>query len=349
MATPRRKQSPSVEQQLFDKPYEFEYPQAIRLLEMLYPAKEPVAGAPNAHLEAVRIQSNILLSTPPSDLFALTPPKNDNHPATLTINFMGIAGQTGPLPAVYSEVILDRLKNKDFAFRSFLDLFNNRLNGIHYRIQVKYNLCLNAQPPHQTEAAKVLKYLGGLSHPERLADKKSTALKVPLRSYIKYAGLLWQAPHSSIGLKVALEDYFHLPIEIKEFQGEWAHLEKNQWTYIGKNGHHNVLGESAALGTKAWIHGSKIRLQIGPLSLKHYHSLLPNNPHNHLIAKFTRHYMGRENFFDYELSLKHSEATQTRLDGKSALGWTTWMPKIQKGYLPTSITIKANDPLDHGF
>ncbi len=340
MAPPLRKQSPSLKKQLFDKPYEFEFAQAVKLLEKLYDHKEPIAITPRADLDAVRIKSTTLLSTPPSDLYSLTPPENENFPATLNINFMGIAGQTGPLPNVYGELILDRVKSKDYAFLEFLDLFNNRLNGIHYHIQVKYNITLSHNLPQATEAATILKHFGGLVHSQEV-----TSQLIPMRSYVKYAGLLWQKPRSAAGLHVALEDYFQLPFDVTQFQGQWTILEPEQCTIIGTKGQYDVLGEGAALGTKAWIHGEKIRLKIGPLDLDHYVSLLPGKKHNKRVAEFTRYYLGCENIFDYKLSLKSDQAIPTKLDGKSALGCTSWMNTTPKNYTPESIVVKSDDPM----
>lgn len=340
MATPLRKQSPSIKKQLFDKPYEFEFSQAVKLLEILYAHKEKIGIVPRSDLDAVRIKSTTFLSTPPSDLYSLSPPENENFPAILNINFMGIAGQTGPLPNVYGELIMDRVKSKDYAFLEFLDLFNNRLNGIHYRIQVKYNISLSHSLPDKIEAAKVLKYFGGLTQ-----ASPSTSQHIPLRSYVKYAGLLWQKPRSAAGLHIVLEDYFQLPFEIEQFQGQWTILDQNQQTFIGKKGQYDVLGEDAALGVKAWIHGEKIRLDIGPLDLETYISLLPGKEHNKRVAEFTRYYLGCENYFDYKLSLKRDHALPTKLDGKSVLGWTAWMNKTAIGYTPDSIVVKSDDPM----
>mgnify|MGYP003630285949 CR=1 FL=1 len=340
MATPLRKQSPSVEQQLFEKPYEFEFAQAVKLLEGLYGDKKRLGETAQSSFESVRLKSNILLSTPPSDLYSLTLPASEKDPVTLVINFMGIAGQTGPLPNVYSELILDRLKEKDYAFREFLDVFNHRLSSIHYRIHVKYTIALNPNLPGETEVAEVLKYLGGMT---RAAEDNAHLL--PLRSYLKYVGLLWQKPHSAVGLEVALKDYFQLPVSVEQFAGRWFQIEQEERTFLGEKGRHGVLGQGAALGTKVWIQGEKIRLRVGPLDLVDYCRMLLGAKYNKLFSEFSRHYLGRENLFDYRISLKKDQATLTRLDGKSALGWTSWMIKTAKGYTPESIVVRANDPL----
>lgn len=344
MATPLRKQSPSVEQKLFEKPYEFEYAQAIKLLENIYSHKERLGQTAQASFESVRIKSNILLSTPPSDLYSLTVPASEKDPVTLTINFMGIAGQTGPLPNVYAELILDRLREKDYAFREFLDIFNHRLSSIHYRIHVKYTISLNPNLPGETETALVLKHLGGLS-----CSEEDRANLLPLRGYLKYVGLLWQKPHSAIGLQVALKDYFQLPVYVEQFIGRWFTIEEEERTFLGEKGRHGVLGRGAALGAKVWIHGEKIRIAVGPLDLVDYCRMLPGAKYNRLFSEFTRHYLGRENLFDYRISLKTDQAMPTRLDGKSALGWTSWMIETPKDYIPESIVVRANDPLHKGM
>ena len=344
MATPLRKQSPSIEQKLFEKPYEFEFAQAIKLLENIYAHKKRLGETSQASFESVRIKSNILLSTPPSDLYSLTMPASEKDPVTLTINFMGIAGQTGPLPNVYAELILDRLRVKDYAFREFLDIFNHRLSSIHYRIHVKYTIALNPNLPGETETALVLKHLGGLS----CAGEESDGL-IPLRGYLKYAGLLWQKPHSAMGLQIALKDYFQLPVYVQQFIGRWFTIEEEERTFLGEKGRHSVLGQGAALGTKVWIHGEKIRVVVGPLDLVDYCRMLPGAKSNKLFSEFTRHYLGRENLFDYRISLKRDQATPTRLDGRSALGWTSWMIEESKDYMPESIVVRADDPLHKGM
>ena len=338
MATPLRKQSPSVERQLFEKPYEFEFAQAIKLLEGLYGHKKRLGETAQASLEAVRLKSTILLSTPPSDLYSLTMPASEKDPVTLTINFMGIAGQTGPLPNVYSELILDRLKSKDYAFREFLDVFNHRLSSIHYRIHVKYTIALNQNLPGETETAEVLRHLGALSS---AADNASHLL--PLRAYLKYVGLLWQKPRSAVGLEVALKDYFQLPVIVEQFIGRWFKIEEEERTFLGGKGRHGILGQGAALGTKAWIQGEKIRVSVGPLDLVDYRKMLPGAEYSNLFSEFTSHYLGSEALFDYRVSLKKGQATATRLDGKSALGWTSWMIEVAGGYTAESIVVRAGD------
>ena len=46
---------------------------------------------------------------------------------------MGLAGTGGILPSHYTQLLIDRVREKDFGLRDFLDLFNHRLIAQFYR------------------------------------------------------------------------------------------------------------------------------------------------------------------------------------------------------------------------
>ena len=339
MGAPLRKKTTSIKTQIFKAPYEFEFAKAVSLLEQLYPDKQTVGDAANIAGEVVKLRSLISLSTPPSDIYSLEKLKSKQSQAVLTVNFFGIAGQAGPLPNVYNELILDRLSSKDPSFKEFLDIFNHRLLSVHYKNQVKYNLSLDKAKTENTRAANVLKHIGGLTYAE-----VSKQHKVNLRSYLRYVGLLWQKPHSMIGLETILNDYFGLPTKVKQFMGHWYPLECEQTTIIGEHHQNARLGEEAVLGTKVWLQSEKIRIKIGPVPLEHYHSLLPGGAANYAVAEVARHYLGRDFVFNFELHLKDSEAEPARLKGESALGWNSWLESSATSHLD-SVIVKAEDPL----
>ena len=51
----------------------------------------------------------------------------------MTVTFMGLAGTGGVLPGHYTQLLIDRVREKDFGLRDFLDLFNHRLIAQFYR------------------------------------------------------------------------------------------------------------------------------------------------------------------------------------------------------------------------
>ena len=342
MGTAVRKQSTDIASELYAKPYEFEFVQAVKLLEHLHPAQEKLGAGPISDFEALRITSSIFLSTPPSDIYELHEAPLKGSRPTLTINFLGIAGQGGPLPNVYSELIMGRVQQRDHAFKDFFDIFNHRLASIHYRIQVKFNLTLERAKPQDSMAAQVLEYLGGLIYKE-----ENYIHRIPRRSYLRYVGLLWQRPHSATALEAFLKDFFQLPLKVKQFVGHWFEMNPSIATRIGshKDAAYNRLGLQAALGTKAWVQQERIRIQIADLDLITFKTLLPGGALNADMGEAIRHYLGQEKEFDFELHLKPGEAPPTPLNGTAALGWASWLGTSQAAFKPEAIKVPVTEPL----
>lgn len=345
MDTTIRKQGPRLDKLLYKEPYNFEFAQAVKLLELLDRDCMTLGSGAYASHEAVRIKSNIKMSLPPSDLYKLESNDTDHLKPTLTINFIGIAGQTGPLPNVFSEVILNRTRHGDTAFRDFLDIFNHRIASIHYRITVKHTLTLSHKQPEHSVAGRVLTAFAGLEH----KDKNKEAM--PRRCFLKYAGLLWQKPTSAISLQVFLRDLFALDLKVEQFVGKWYAITPQIRTKIGPQrsstgpiGQMNRLGIDAALGKRAWILKESVRVVFQNLSLENYRAMLPGQKLNTFISDATRHFLGREHDFDFQLELHPGEEVTIKLDGTATLGWTSWLGGATRTMIPEPIIVSATDP-----
>lgn len=114
MATKGRPSDPdvsvsTVEKELRDEPYVFEFFQAVRLLERLFPGKSPVGRFNPPGSEVVRFAANSTLAFPASEVQALAWPA-ENAPGKMKVNFMGLTGPEGVMPLYYTSLLAERAR-----------------------------------------------------------------------------------------------------------------------------------------------------------------------------------------------------------------------------------------------
>ncbi len=166
MASNGRQSTPSLADQLFTEGYAFEFHQAIKILEMMYPDALPLGQGVSPAQEAINLKSRVLFSYPPSDIYEISQGySNDNASLSsviMKVNFLGIAGVNGPLPLPYSERIFERFKASDPVATDFLDIFNHRLLSILRRIRRKHWVGLDSRQADNTHFAQVVYSFIGL-------------------------------------------------------------------------------------------------------------------------------------------------------------------------------------------
>src|SRR6185312_2746376 len=127
-------------------PQEFHFFQAVRLLERLFPDRAPVGRLVSPDREVVRFAAHASFPFPASQIQTIdwpdTAPPLPDLPASgaprMVINFMGLAGPSGVMPLYYTELIVERLRQKDRALLGFFDIFNHRMISLFYQAWEKY-------------------------------------------------------------------------------------------------------------------------------------------------------------------------------------------------------------------
>src|SRR5215470_4056258 len=108
MADPNGENKRTVAQLLYEEGYRFDFFQAVRLLERLYPERQPIGHSASPAEEVVRLRARLALSFPPSAIHEITQAPEAAQPAQMTVAFMGLTGPLGALPRHYTELLLDR-------------------------------------------------------------------------------------------------------------------------------------------------------------------------------------------------------------------------------------------------
>jgi type VI secretion system protein ImpH len=317
----------SVGDWLYEEPYGFDFFQAVRLLELASPDSSPVGEGAEPAREAVRFRSGVGLDFPASDVSEVRRPEAEGAASRMTVNFMGLAGATGPLNTPSTELIIERAWHGDEAPRDFLDIFNHRLVSLLYRTRKLHRVALDNAAPGRDRAASYLYSMAGLG-----TASLRGRMQVKDRALLFYAGLLGQQPRSMAGLEAILSHYFGVRAVGHPFKGRWQALEESQWTRIGESGQNMRLGVDAVAGTRVWDEEGAFEIELGPLTREQFEDFLPTGWAFRPLCDLVRFYVGDELDFSFRLRLAASEvppASLPKRGGEGAggvrLGWSAWL------------------------
>jgi len=308
---------------LEEEPYLFEFFQAVRLMSRMEPRRQVVGGFNNPASEVVRFAANPGVSFPASQIQSLE--RHGGGPPVMRVNFMGLDGPLGVLPRSYCELVNERMRARDTTLRDFLDLFNHRVLSLFYQAWEKFHFQIPYERGEKERFSHYVLALLGLQTPG-LQNRQDVADG----SLLFYGGLLSMHSRSATGLRQVLWDYFDVPVEIEQFVGAWYPVELESQCSLGENGGYSEqLGFGAVVGDETWDQQSRVRLQLGPLTLEQYLDFLPGHEGHRQLRALTRFYTGGESDVEVQLILRRQEVPACELkprdgDGQQ-LGWTSWM------------------------
>ncbi len=323
MATNNRLSARPLNERLSAEPWRFDFWQAVRIMRSLTEG-EVCADSPDD--EAISFTARVSQAFPASDLYAVKTEKD----AELQVNFIGLAGAHGPLPAPVTDLIMERVRVGDTALRDFLDLFNNRLISIYYKSIVKLHPGRGPDPhPSESPFARYAYSIAGMGTKYLRTSPVTEApggAGVPDASLLRHAALFATNPRSAAGLEKLVTDHFDISAKVVPFKGTWLTIEPEDHTRLGMSGQNQVLGDSAVLGRKVWDQSSGFTLVLGPLTAKQYKNFLPEPAGNcrTYLLELVKFYVDQGMECHVELLLKDGEHIDMRL-GYGGDGWLGWV------------------------
>ncbi len=309
---------------LFDEPYRFEFFQAVRLFEKIFPEHQAVGREALPNQEVVRFRSHISLDFPASEINEIREPgtgSDHEEKVEMLVNFMGLVGVSGVLPTHYTELALDRIRHRDTSMWAFLDIFTHRSVSMFYRAWAKYRFPIGYERGEDEFTSYLYDFAGlgtkGLQGHLSLKDE----------SLLPYVGLIAQKPHSANALENILSDYFGIRAKIDQFFGQWLALDSADYTRLGKK--NSTLGLNAIAGTSVWEQQSKFRVKLEGVSFKQFQAFLPNGSAHKKLDSIIRFMVGSEFDYDVQLILNAKQVPgavlTTRAQRRPMLGWTSYL------------------------
>jgi type VI secretion system protein ImpH len=349
MASAHGREGIALSAALLAVPARFDFFQAVRLLRHVAAAR--ARGNPGSQVaaglddESVRFRASPALSFAAADVQRLVPRKGragGSELLEMVVSFLGLTGPQGVLPPHYTTLLLRRVRDKDFALRDFLDLFNHRAIALFYAAWEKYRLPIAYEKGRAQQGgdrgaeddpvAHCLYSLVGLG-----TDGLRGRLSVPDEAFLYYGGLFAQFPRSASALERMLQDYFGVSIEVTQAQGQWLVLEEDDRSRLPDAQHpeqrNGLLGVNLILGERVWDVQGKFRLRVGPLNYQTFCDYLPPGKGFRALGDLTRSYVGPEFDFDVAVLLCAAEVPWCRLDSAAPprLGWDTWVRSREMG------------------
>lgn len=345
MPTPQRRDSTGLIDQLFEDPHRFEFFQAVRLLERTLSAQH----GPSADLlpTQLRFRNSSSLSFPSSEIESLKVrwkevnaqdgeagegsggATREIDSIDITPAFMGLLGVAGALPYVYTEQIAQReLYQKDFAARSFLDLFSHRVLALFYKAWKKSRLQLQYETDRRNRFAPMVLALSGIGQASLNDRLKPESGGVNDEGLAFFAGALQQRTLSSLQLQQLLSRYLKVAVRIEQFCGRWYTLPPEARTVLGLSG--GQLGRNALSGERVWQRDLRVRVVLGPLDHRMFQRFLPGAPGATALRELLTLLTGVSLEYEISIVLRADAVHSSSLgSGRSPLagrlGWDTYL------------------------
>jgi len=366
MATASGRDRASLNDELRCRAYRFDFFQAVRLLERLGAApfgyessrpRYPVGEDFPPKQEAVRFRVLPSQAFPTGAIHELRPPpagdsETDRGPPEMVTTFLGLTGPNGALPGHYTTKLIERVREKDYALRDFLDAFNHRTISLFHRAWEKYRFPFAYEREARREGTPREDLFTHCAY--SLLGFGTNGLRGRMdfddEAFLFYAGHFVHYPRCAISLECMLGDYFGLPMQLRQFHGQWLYLSIDDQSSLPcsehPQGQNNRLGENVVVGERVWDVEGKLRVRVGPVGYRDFCRFLPSGDALRSLCQMTRTYIGPQFDLDIQLLLKGEEAPWCQLGGDDAtasrLGWNTWV-RCEEFYQPVSDAVFSLD------
>jgi len=308
---------------LDEEPFRVHFFQAVRMLQKMEQERKPVGYFITPQGETIRFSARTSLAFPPSEIYDLR--RMENGQVSMTVEFMGLCAAISVMPATYTEFLLARIRQKDYAMEDFLNIFNHRMISFFYRGWEKYRFFIEYERSGEDRLSARLLDLLGLGT-EGLRGRGG----IPDDAYLNYVSLLARHVRSAASLEQILEDYFGVNVRIQQFAGAWRKLSaENQTCFTGFGGASERLGVGTVAGDEVWDHHGRIRISLGPMRFEQYLKFLPGQDAYHELVAWLRFYSNGSYETEVQLVLAREDAPACELgsggETRPQLGLVSWL------------------------
>lgn len=332
------KPAAAINTRLEDTPEQYEFFQALRVLECLHSDWPRLGESRHPADDFIRLgqATSLAFQSGSIDEFRTG---TDKKPARLNSHCLGLLGPNGPLPLQMTELALDRARHVgDDTLRKFLDVFHHRMLSLFYRAWANANPAVQFDRPESDRYRNSIGSLFGAGI-EDLQNRNA----VPDADKLHYAGRLATQTRNAEGLEALLEEAFGVPAVVQSFAGHWLEIPAECHLKLGTDESVGTLGQTATIGGRVWDRQSRCEVNLGPVSFELLSDLLPGGTQRARLADTLRMYLCDELACDVSLELPAEEVPTLQLGAEALLGQTTWLPTTTPPVVRRDVVLRDED------
>jgi type VI secretion system protein ImpH len=318
MAEFDRQTPDSIATEMALRPYVFNFFQAVRRLEAEYSDWPRVGSSVRLEGDFLRFCQMPSLAFAPSSIESI---ERVEGVIRMSVNFLGMFGPNGPLPQHLTDFARDRLRNAhDPTLVRFVDVFHHRMLSFFYRAWAVNEKSVDFD---RADDARYADYFGSFIGigTESLQGRDS----IPDWSKIHFAGRMSAQTRNAEGLEAILADFFRIPTEIREFEGYWMKIPRENQCRLGASLETGSLGINAVAGERKYEAQLKFRIRMGPMDLDNLRRMVPTGASFRRLKDWVLNYTNLEFYWDLQCVVKASAVPTISLGEGAMLGWTTWL------------------------
>lgn len=342
MASARRRPNSSLKSDLFERPYAFDFFQAVRIIEAIASEEarssgtalpDPVGRGVDSKNASISIHAAVPLGYAAVEVNAVKRPRNGG-PVEMTQSVVGLTGPSGVLPHAFSEMVHISVRDRNPGLREFFDLFNNRLAGLLYDAWAKYRVTVELERSQRLSTQRpiedALRAIVGIGTPAL-----SGRMETPDATLVHFGGLLGRTGRSATAVERIMSGTLGYQVKVEQFHGEWLPIDVDDRTRLPgpgvPDGAYCRLGEDTVMGERTFDIQSSVLLDVEPLHYPVFRSLLPDGTQAKTFTDLAAVALGPDKAYRVRLGLLPDEIppltlTDDRDDpAASRLGWNTWL------------------------
>lgn len=178
----------------------------------------------------------------------------DLHKAiTSTLLGLNLVDAYSPLPEIFSQDVLQSLKEQGNGADMFLLLLTRRLNQLLDKVSARQAIIEEWSVGN-----------GAFNIAEKVCEAKYGISNIGnVTTY--YSGLMPTAVRTAASLKKMLKQllaHFVCDVDIKQCLGSWISIPKEQRSRLGSAGQYNCLGVNSVVGDTQWNYEQKLAIDL---------------------------------------------------------------------------------------